>query len=139
MWLSGLRTQLIAMRMWVPSLALLHGGSDIAPSCSVGRKRGSDLTPSPGISIGCKCSPRKKRIEKKTKQNINSDRLINFQFGGFNPHRIRFTCGWHLAELSMSVTVLDGVGMLRSSISCFLTNIFSLPSAFLPCIPCSFL
>ena len=43
MWLSGLRTQLVSMRMQVGSLASLSGlGSGVAVSCGVGYRCGSD-------------------------------------------------------------------------------------------------
>ena len=43
LWLSGLRTQLVSMRMQVGSLASLSGlGSGVAVSCGVGCRCGSD-------------------------------------------------------------------------------------------------
>ena len=42
LWLSRLRTQLVSMKMWVQSLALLSG---LAMSCGEGCRCGSDLVP----------------------------------------------------------------------------------------------
>ena len=45
LWLSGLRTQLVSMRLWVPSLASLSGLRIWhATICSIGYRCGSDLT-----------------------------------------------------------------------------------------------
>ena len=65
LWLTGLRTRLVSMKMWVQSLALLSGlriwhcyGCGVGFSCS------SDSTPSLGTSICRRCGCKNKKEKK---------------------------------------------------------------------------
>ena len=89
MQLSRLRTQLVSMRMWIWSLALLgwlriqwyHNlwwkmrlGSGIAVAVVQTGSCSSDRTPSLGTSISCRCGPKRK---KKKRIKVYVIKLIN--------------------------------------------------------------
>ena len=60
LWLSGLQTQLESMGMRVQSLALLSGlRIDVAVSCGVSHRRGSNSTTNLETSICHMCGPKK--------------------------------------------------------------------------------
>ena len=84
LWLSGLRTSSVSVRMWVQSPAFLSGlriwrcrklcsqmwlGSDIAMPVVEASCCSCNLKLSPGISICCKCSP--KKTNKQTNKQMN--------------------------------------------------------------------
>ena len=85
MWLRGLRTQLVSMRMWIQFLASLSGLTIWhfgEPQCRLQTRLGSrvtvvlawaggyssDSTPSLGTSICLRSGPRKKTKNKKKKK-----------------------------------------------------------------------
>ena len=78
LWLSGLRTRLVSMRMWVQSLASLSAlrilhchklecrsqiwlRSGVTVAVMQASSCNSDLTSSPGTSICCRCGCKKKK------------------------------------------------------------------------------
>ena len=75
MWLSGLRTQLLSMRMQIRSLASLSGlriqhSDGVAVAVAQAGSCSSDSTPSLGTSISQRCYPKNKEI------NNNNNRLV---------------------------------------------------------------
>ena len=89
LWLSGLKSWLVSMRMQVWSLTLLSGlrircccelqgrlwtrlGSGIAVTVVYARSCSSDLIPSLGTSICCECGPKKEKKKKISSMKYNS-------------------------------------------------------------------
>ena len=95
LWFSGLRTQLVSMRMWVWSLALMRGlriwhclkpqhSSQMrlrsGAAVAVVETGSSDSTPSLGTSMWHRCGPEKTPPKRKKKKPSS---LLPFQGGGF--------------------------------------------------------
>ena len=120
LWLSGLQTWLVSMRMWVQSLASPSGlriqhcselwcrlqtwlGSGVA--MAVASSCGSDSTPSLGPSICHKCSPKKQT----NKQKITSLCLNFFTYENGNKNSIGLTRLWIYNKI---ICVVVGVVMM---------------------------
>ena len=87
MWLGGLRTRLVPMRMRVPSLALLSGlrsegrsqlwlRSGVAVAVTQTSSSSSDLTPSPGSFICFRCTPKKENKQTNVRQGSEEPKCI---------------------------------------------------------------